>query len=421
MRRWTRREFGWLAGAATLAGLSPAAIGQAKARVVVVGGGAGGATVAKYLAQSAAPLEITLVEANPRYETCFFGNLYLGGLRSFESLDHGYDALQTKHGIRVIHDSAVAVDAGAKTVRLAGGDSLPYDRLVMAPGIDFRYDAIEGYSAAASETMPHAWRGGEQTKLLRQQLEAMPDGGLFVLVAPPDPYRCPPGPYERVSLIANYFKREKPKSKIVILDAKNAFSKQELFQEAWNRLYPGMVEWLAGDFTGGVKAIGLQDRSIITADEVFKPAVANVIPPQSAGRIARESGLCNETGWCPVDPGTLESKQQAGIHLVGDAIIPGEMPKSAFAANSQAKICAMAIASALAGKRRFEPRFFNTCWSFVAEAEAVKIGASYQVADGKIKAAKKFISKVGESPETRLQTARQADAWYGAITADMFG
>jgi sulfide dehydrogenase [flavocytochrome c] flavoprotein subunit len=420
MNRWSRRRFTGLVGASGLAVLARPMIAQGKARVVIVGGGPGGATVAKYLAETAPSLAVTLVEANAQYRTCFFSNLYLAGLRPFDSLAHSYDTLRTAHGIDVVHDSAVAVDAGAKTLRLAGGQTLSYDRLVMAPGIDFRYDAIEGYSEAAAKVMPHAWRGGEQARLLREQLEAMPGGGLFVLVAPPDPFRCPPGPYERVSLIADYFRREKPKAKILVLDAKSKFSKQDLFQDAWAQRYPGMVEWLPADFTGGVKAVIPDQRAIKTADETFEAAVANVIPPQTAGRIALEAGLADESGWCPVDPNTLESRLQPGIHLVGDAIIPGEMPKSAFAANSQGKVCAMSVAAALTGSRRFEARFFNTCWSFLAADDAVRIGASYAVVDGKIAATKKFISKTGESADTRAETARQAVAWYSAITADMF-
>jgi NADPH-dependent 2,4-dienoyl-CoA reductase/sulfur reductase-like enzyme len=421
MPRWTRREFARLAGAAGFTAVAAPALGQARARVVVIGGGAGGATAAKYLARAEAPLDVTLVEANPRYTTCFFSNLCLAGLRPFDSLVHSYDTLRDRYGIKIVQDRAVAIDAAAKTVRLAGGESLAYDRLVVAPGIEFRYGAIEGYDEAAIETMPHAWRGGDQARLLRQQLEAMQDGGLFVMVAPPDPFRCPPGPYERVSLIADYFTREKPKAKILILDAKNKFSKQDLFLEAWSRRYPGMVEWLPADFTGGVTAVAPATMSVVTASETFAAAVANVIPPQTAGRIALESGLADDSGWCPVDPATLESRLLPAVHVVGDAIVPGEMPKSAFAANSQAKICAMAIAAALTGAQSFEPRFFNTCWSYLAADEAVKIGATYRVSDGKIIAAEKFISKVGESTEIRIQTARQANDWYAACTADIFG
>jgi NADPH-dependent 2,4-dienoyl-CoA reductase/sulfur reductase-like enzyme len=377
--------------------------------------------VARYLAQARVPPQVTLVEAAARYHTCFFGNLYLGGLRSFESLGHGYDGLRAKHGVTIAHDMVTAIDPAAKQVRLAGGGTLVYDRLVVAPGIDFLWDAIEGLDEAASETLPHAWRGGAQMQVLRRQLEAMADGGLFLMSIPPDPLRCPPGPDERVSLVACYFKREKPKSKILVLDSKNSFSKQELFQDAWNRLYPGMVEWLPLDFHGGVTSVDPGKRIVSIASDKFQCAVANVIPPQSAGSIALRTGLADEKGWCPVDPATLESRLVPAIHVVGDAIIPGEMPKSAFAASSQAKVCAMAVAALLDGRDPFEARFFNTCWSFLAPDDAVKIGASYRAVDGKIKAVEKFISKVGESAETRHRAVRQAEAWYAAITADAFG
>jgi NADPH-dependent 2,4-dienoyl-CoA reductase/sulfur reductase-like enzyme len=222
-------------------------------------------------------------------------------------------------------------------------------------------------------------------------------------------------------MVACYFKREKPKSKILVLDSKNSFPKQELFQEAWNRLYPGMVEWLPMDFHGGVKSIDPAACKVSTGSETFAGAVANVIPPHTAGEIALATGLADEKGWCPVDPATLESKLVPGIHVVGDAIIPGEMPKSAFAANSQAKVCAMAIDALLSGRSPFEARFFNTCWSFVGIDDAVKVGASYRIVEGKIKAVEKFISKVGESAETRKRAAQQAEAWYAAISADTFG
>ena len=421
MKRSTRRRFGKVAGAAALVGMAAPAIAASAPRVVVIGGGPAGATVARCLAQALSSPQVTLLEANATYHTCFFSNLYLAGLRSYNSLAHGYDALHAKHGVTVVNDMAAAIDPSTRRVRLASGSRLDYDRLVVAPGITFRWDAIEGYDEAASETLPHAWRGGAQMQVLRQQLEAMEDGGLFLMSVPQDPIRCPPGPYERVSMVACYFKREKPKSKILVLDAKDSFSKQELFQDAWSRLYPGMVEWLPMDFHGGVKSVIPAERTVTIADEKFKYAVANIIPPHSAGRIAVEAGLADEKGWCPVDPTTLESKLAPGIHLVGDAIIPGEMPKSAFAANSQAKVCAMAVAALLELRDPFEARFFNTCWSFVGIDDAVKIGASYRVVEGKITAVEKFISKVGESAEARERAARQAEAWYAAISADTFG
>ena len=242
-----------------------------------------------------------------------------------------------RYGINVVHDSVTAIDPVAKTVALEGGAKLPYDRVVVAPGIAFKYGTIEGYDEAATQTMPHAWNAGPQTKLLRQQLESMEDGGVFVLVAPPDPFRCPPGPYERASLVAYYFKQYKPRAKILILDAKDSFFEQDLFQDAWNRHYPGMIEWLPAQFTGGIKAVDVKGRSIKTAGDTFKAAVANVIPPQMAGQLAQQAGLADQSGWCPVDPMTFESKLQPGIHVVGDAASAGDMPKSAFAANSQAK------------------------------------------------------------------------------------
>jgi sulfide dehydrogenase [flavocytochrome c] flavoprotein chain len=269
--------------------------------------------------------------------------------------------------------------------------------------------------------LPHAWHGAAQMRLLQRQLGAMEDGGLFLLTVPPDPIRCPPGPYERVSLVACYLKREKPKSKILMLDSKNSFPKQELFQDAWNRLYRGMVEWLPLDFHGGVTSVDAGTRTVMISNDKFQCAVANVIPPHTAGTIALRTDLADEKGWCPVDPATLESKLVPRIHVVGDAIIPGEMPKSAFAANSQAKVCAMAVAALLDGRDPFEARFFNTCWSFVGPNDAVKIGASYRAIDGKIKAVEKFISNVEESAETRSLAARQAKTWYAAITADAFG
>jgi sulfide dehydrogenase [flavocytochrome c] flavoprotein chain len=423
MKCWTRRQFTCAAGGATcLAALGPrVARGEAKARVVVVGGGVGGATVARYLALSTGTIDLTLVEPKARYTTCFFSNLYLAGLRSFESLTHGYEALRERHGITVVHDSAVAIDPAGKTVRLKGGKHLPYDRLVVAPGIAFDYAAIDGYDAAAAEVMPHAWMAGPQTKLLKRQLRGMADGGVFVIVAPPNPFRCPPGPYERASMAAYYFKQHKPRAKILILDAKDSFFEQDLFQDAWNRHYPGMVEWLPAQFTGGIKAVDMKGRSIRTASDSHKATVANIIPPQKAGQLAQDAGLADQSGWCPVDPVTFESTLHKGIHLVGDAISAGEMPKSAFATSSQAKACAFAIAAALTGSERFPPRLFNTCFTYLAADDAVSDAINFKLADGTIKIADIAISKVEESAEMRRQAVRHAEGWYAAFTHDMFG
>jgi sulfide dehydrogenase [flavocytochrome c] flavoprotein chain len=422
MRCWTRRQFGCLAGATcTGALLARTARSQIRARVIVIGGGVGGATAAKYLAVSSKALDVTLVEPKARYTTCFFSNLYLAGLRSYESLTHGYETLAQKYGVNIVHDSVTAIDPVARNVSLESGGRLSYDRIVLAPGIAFKAGAIDGYDDAATQIMPHAWTAGPQTRLLRQQLETMADGGVFVLVAPPDPFRCPPGPYERAALIAYYFKQYKPRSKILILDAKDSFFSQDVFEDGWNRYYPGMIEWLPKQFTGGVKAVDVKGRLVKTAGDTFKADVANVIPAQEAGRLAHQAHLVDQSGWCPIDPLTFESKLQPGIHIIGDAAKAGQMAKSAFASNSQAKVCAFAILAALTGSERFAPHLFNTCFTLLASDDAVTSAISYKAEPETIKVNDIFLSKVGENAETRREAVREADGWYDAFTRDIFG
>ncbi len=427
MRDCTRRAFGCLAGAACLSGVPARAAprqptpGLSPPRVVVIGGGPGGATVARYLAMAEKPLDVTLVEPKTRFATCFFSNLYLAGLRSFESLTHGYEALGSRYGIRVIHDRAEAIDPASRSVRLGGGARLTYDRLVVAPGIAFKAGAIPGYDDDAAQIMPHAWLAGPQTLLLRRQLEEMPDGGVFAMAVPADPFRCPPGPYERASMVAAYFKAHKPRARIQIIDAKDTFFEQDLFEDAWHRHYPGMIEWLPGQFTGGIESVDAKTRSIRTAGDSFKADVANVIPPQVAGELAQQAGLADQSGWCPVDAETFESTLHPGIHLVGDAISSGAMPKSAFAANSQAKACAFAIASALTGVKKSRLFLFNTCYTFLAPDDAVSDGISFKDAGGKLAIADIEISKLDETPAVRARSVREADSWYDAFTQDIFG
>ena len=425
-RTMTRREFGGkvitVSAAAAAAGLAaPAVLGAAKPRLVVVGGGAGGGTVARYVAKGSEDVDVTLINDSPSYSTCFFSNLYLGGFQSFESITHNYDSLAADYGIKVVIDRADGLDGDSRTVTLAGGDKLTYDKAVVAPGIDFKYEAIEGYSPEASEKMPHAWQAGAQTKNLKRQLLDMEDGGTFVICPPPNPFRCPPGPYERISMVAHYFKSYKPRSKIVVVDAKNKFSKQKLFEDGWARHFPDMVEWLPLDITGGVKAVDPATNTIMTEDETFEASVANVVPPQKAGQIAQDAGLADDSGWCPIDPATLASRLAPDVHLVGDAIIPGDMPKSAFSANSQAKVCAQAVLAELAGKQAFKPRFRNTCWSLITTDDSVKVGANYEATEEKIAKIEGFVSQPDESDEVRAQTAAEARGWYDAITADIFG
>jgi NADPH-dependent 2,4-dienoyl-CoA reductase/sulfur reductase-like enzyme len=422
VKGWTRRHFGSLAGAACLTLHSPhAARSRSKPRVVVIGGGVAGATAAKYLVASGAPLDVTLVEPKRQYTTCFFSNLYLAGLRSLESLTHEYTALAQRYGINLIHDFATIIDPVAKTIALQSGAKLSYDCLIIAPGIAFKYGAIDGYDEAAAEILPHAWNAGPQTQLLRRQLESMEDGGVFLITAPPNPFRCPPGPYERASMVAYYFKQYKPRSKILILDAKDEFFEQDLFQEAWQRHYPGMIEWLPAQFTGGVKTIDVKDRAAITTAGSFKAAVINVIPPQMAGQLAQRAGLADQTGWCPIHPATFESKLYPDIYVLGDATDAGAMPKSAFVANSQAKLCAFTILAALTESRQPVPHLFNTCFTLLAADDAVSDAIAFKPTTETIEIKDIFISKMEESAATRLQTMQEANGWYTAFTHDVFG
>jgi NADPH-dependent 2,4-dienoyl-CoA reductase/sulfur reductase-like enzyme len=424
--RFSRRQFTRTSGGL---GLATATVGfpvplrsQARGRVVVIGGGAGGATCARYLAKDGqGALAVTLVEEQPRYTTCFYSNLYLVGWRDFASITHGYDGLEAA-GVELVRMRAVGVDPVAKSVRLEGSETLTYDRLVVAPGIDLDYHSIEGHSEQAAEIMPHSWKAGVQTKFLRSQLQAMPNGGLFVITAPPDPYRCPPGPYERASLVAYYFTQAKPKSKILILDAKDSFSKQALFEEAWNTYYKGMIEWVPGEFGGTVASVDPKGMTITSAaGDVHEADVANVVPAQEAGRIAHEAGLVDGGGWCPIVPASMRAQNQSDIFVLGDAAIASPMPKSAFSANSQAKVVAMTIRSELTGSRSFPARYRNTCWSSLAPDDTVKLGANYEPGEDKIESVDPFISKVGESRDMRMKNRQEADAWYDSITADIFG
>ncbi len=407
--------------AATGAALSaPALLGQTRPRVVVIGGGAGGATVARYLAKDGGgALDVTLVEANPIYTTCFFSNLYLGGVRTFESLQHGYDRIGA--GVTVAHDRAVGVDRAARIVSLAGGQVLPYDRLVLSPGIDFKDDSVPGWSVAAAEIMPHAYKAGPQTQLLKKMVESMPQGGVFAMVAPPNPYRCPPGPYERVSMIAHMLKQTNPTAKILIFDPKEKYSKQALFEEGWSRHYDGMIDWINPEFGGGDVAVRPETMEVVVEGEAQKVDVCNVIPAQIAGGIAALAEVTDESGWAPVHPENMQSRVDDNVHVLGDSAAQGDMPKSAFSANSQAKVAAMAIRGALTGSRVFPAKYSNTCWSLIAPEDGVKVGASYEPTPEKIASVHSFISATGEDAALRRATFEESLGWYAGITADLFG
>ncbi len=427
MTKLTRREVGKLAGAAGIASLGTSAFGsfaiaQGAAKVVVVGGGAGGATVAHLLKKSEPKLDVTLIEASPRYSSSFFSNLYLGGFRSFASLNHDYDGL-TKLGIKLVRDYATDVDAKAKSVRTRGGRTFSYDRLVLSPGIDMKYDSVPGYSREAASVMPHAYNtDGSQKELLKKQLDAMKDGGTVIIVPPNNPYRCPPGPYERMCMIAHVLKTRKPKSKLIVLDPKKSFSKQPVFMEAVNTYYKDIIELnLTNEIDDfAVTRVDPKTKEVQTKDgKTWKGDVVNIIPQQRAGEIAIKAG-CAEGDWCPVNPDNFMSSKVADVYVLGDSAIATEMPKSAFSANSQAKVVVADVLAALAKKEQFPARFRNTCWSLVAPDDCVKVGANYAPADGKLAASGSFVSKPGEGADVRKQNFAESVGWYDSITQEMF-
>ena len=419
----TRRGFLKLAGAAGLAAPAVAsAQGAGAGRVVVVGGGFGGATAARTLKRLEPKLTVTLVEPNPVYTSCPFSNSVLAGLREMPQQQFGYDAVKAA-GVTVAPTSATAVDAAGRTVTLADGTRLAWDRLVLSPGIDFDWGAIPGYDEAAAEKMPHAWKAGAQTVLLRQQLMAMKDGGLVVMSAPANPFRCPPGPYERASLIAYWLNIWKPKSKLLLLDSKDAFSKQRLFQNGWDQLYPGAIEWVPLSKGGKVTSVDPATLTLVTEFGSHKADVANVIPPQKAGAIAAKAGVADRTGWCPVEPVAFESTLQPGIHVLGDAAIMGAMPKSAFAANAQAKVCAAAIVELLAGRPPQQPLLINTCYSLLAADYGISIAGVYRPDKGLLAEVPGAggVSALNAVGGLRGQEALYASSWFRTITAETFG
>ena len=407
---------------------APAALrAQGQARLLIIGGGFGGATAAGFARRTYPWLDVTLVEPRTRFVTCPYGNLVLAGLRQIGDITHSYDGLRAR-GVTVVHDWATGIDAATRQVRLQGGQTLTYDRMILSPGIALRWGALEGYDEAAAELMPHAWVPGDgaQTLLLRRQLEAMPDGGVVGLAIPGNPFRCPPGPYERISMIASYLKRHKPRSKILALDAKEGFSKQPLFQDAWAALYPGMVEWVPASRDGRVVRVDARERVFETEFGTrHRLDVANVIPPQSAAQIATDAGLTDASGWVPVDTRSFEARAATNIHVVGDANIPGPMPKSGFVANTTAKQAVASAAALLRGTAPPEAVYFNTCYSHVGEDYGISVVGIFRPnAEGTAiveVAGSGGVSPRGNLPEQRRLEAVYADGWYESITRDMFG
>lgn len=424
MTKLTRRQFNLTLGISAAGLAAPFTIrGQAKPKVVVIGGGAGGATAARYIAKNGnGAVDVTLIEESPTYTTCFFSNLYLGDVRSFDSITHSYDKLASDYGINVVNGYAMEIDKGGKTVKLKDGSSVAYDRVVVAPGIDLIYDSVPGYSEAAAKVAPHAWQAGPQTELLKSKMSELQNGDNIVMVTPPNPYRCPPGPYERASMMAHYFKNNgMTDSTITILDPKPKFSKQGLFTAGWEKHYPGVIEWLPPEIHGGILSVDVDAGTVETDLDTFEGKLLNIIPKQTAGAIAQSSGLADDSGFCPIDSESMRSAMDDSVFVIGDASIADAMPKSGFSANSQAKVAAMHVLGDLTDSKVFPAKYGNTCWSMIGTDDGVKVGASYASVDGKIASTSKFISQGDEDDATRKATFEESLGWYDGITKDIFG
>lgn len=438
-----RRQFIQILSAASASAfltIPKAAHAGAKGRVVVIGGGYGGATAAKYLRLMDPAVDVTLIEPNKIYTACPLSNEVIVGHRDIKDQQVGYDGLK-KYGVKVLHDTVTAVDAIKKTVTTQGGKTLPYDALVMSPGIDFNYGGVEGYSEAVAEELPHAYKAGPQTLLLKKQLEAMPDGGRFIIAVPPGPFRCPPGPYERASQVAHYLTSHgKTKSKVILLDANDSFSKKGLFEQAWKNMFGyqagGMLEWVPGASDGKVVKVDPKTKTAFTSFGEHTADVLNLIPPHHAGKIAVATGLTNAKGWCEVVPMTMESAVHKDIYPIGDACVAGEMPvypmpKSAHMAMTQAKVAVGAILAKMNGQPVPEPYYVNTCYSTVNPEYGFSVVHVYRVKDNKFV----YLTDAGgvspvtlgtkDAPQPVPAIQRKLEAeycvgWFNNVMADAF-
>ena len=427
MSKLTRRSFvkasATAAALGSAAAIAPSAVyasshgGMGGGKVVVIGGGFGGTIAAKYIKKFNPNIDVTLIEVNETYATCPGSNWVIGGLRDLDSITFSYADLVKNYGIEVVHELVTHIDPNRRIVTTRNGTQIKYDRLIVSPGISFDWDAVEGMNEAASHEITHAWKAGPQTAQLRKQLEDMPNGGTFVIVPPPNPFRCPPGPAERISMVANYFKEHKPKSKIIALDVKPKFSKQGLFVQGWKDLYPAdMIDYR---HQTGVEEIDVATKTCVTDVDEIKADVLNFIPAQKAGHIAHAAGLTNASGWCPVNHVTWESTKHKNIHVIGDAAIQKPLPKSGYAANSEAKTCAAAVVALLAGHEPGMPSWVNTCYSLVGPGYGISVAMVYDLVDGKVAKVK---GSGGLTPKdgNRAIEAVYAESWWTNVTNDMF-
>lgn len=394
---------------------------KGKHRVVIVGGGFGGAAAAKYLRKYDQDVEIVIIDAKKEYHTCPFSNAVIAGMENIDFIKQDLTALATKHNVKVIYEKVKKVDGATNSVILENGSVISYTRAIVSPGIDFKYE--NGYEKGSELHSPHAVIAGEQTVLLQKQLEEMKDGGTFVMVAPKNPFRCPPGPYERISLVANYLKNNKPNSKIIVLDQKDKFSKQGLFTAAWDELYGDLIEWRPYDFGGKVVSVDPVKKIVKTEEDDVQADVLNYIPNQKAAKLAFDSGL-TEGDWCPIHPKTFESKLVKNVHVIGDASIAAPMPKSAFSASTQGKVVALQISRILKDLAPINPpKLANTCYSLVGPNYGISIAAVYEAHEDKIiniDGAGGVSPAVDLDGHIRLLESKYAYAWYDAQTEDVF-
>jgi sulfide dehydrogenase [flavocytochrome c] flavoprotein subunit len=391
------------------------------ANVVIIGGGYGGATCARYIKTYAPNVNVTIIEPDTNFISCPFSNLVIAGLKKIDYITHQYTKLTSKYSVNLVHDWAIKINKSKNTVTLKNGDSIKYDFLVVSPGVDFRWDKIAGYNIENSKIIPHAWQAGEQTLLLQNQLKSINDGGTVLISIPQKPYRAPPAPYERASLIADYLSKHKPKSKIILLDPNGRSEKLALFEKAWNKYYSGIITWQDGK-DALITKVDVKNKTLVSQSGVkHKGDVLNLIPPQFAASIARHSGLTNSSGWCDIDPKTFKSNNAKNIYVIGDSCNAGEMPKLAHAANSQAKVCAVAIVSTINGHSISDPVLNTSIYSFVSARAAISEVGIYRIKNFTIKRVSGGISDKNASKKHRLKESKYAYGWYKGINRDMLG
>lgn len=428
----SRRNFiqitGGAAAVSTLGVSNILLAGKSAGHVVIVGGGIGGATAARYIKRADPAVQVTIVEPNKDYYTCFMSNEVLSGHRTLDSIKFGYKNLESM-GIKIVQDYASNIDAGKKHVVTKKSGNIAYDRCIVSPGVDFKWEMIEGLDAkVAAEKIPHAWKAGPQTALMRKQLEAMKDGGTVIIAPPPNPFRCPPGPYERACQVADYLKNHKPKSKVLILDAKDKFSKQGLFMQGWKKHYGygtdnSLIEWVKGAEGGIIEGVDAKTNTVTGSVDEYKGDVVNIIPAQKAGKIAFTAGLVNDKGWCPVNQQTFESTKHKDVYVIGDSSVASPLPKSGYSANSEAKVCAAAVVASLQGKDPAIPTLVNTCYSVLAPGDGISVAMVYNFDGKKIQKVKGSggLTPMDSSPAMRAREEQYAHSWFRNITADVFG